>query len=356
MKKSQRTTSLIREEEDFNRKNFQEYLYQHLDWWPDGEIEVYQFTEGYSNLTYLIKCENHEIVMRRPPLGPLPPKAHDMGREYHLLTKLNPVFSYAPKPFLLCEDETVIGSTFYVMEKKNGVVFDDDSEIGKNTTLEERKQISYAFVDTLAELHQIDYKEVGLSDFGYPEGFIKRQVEGWIKRYNRSKTHEIKVFKEISEWFVNNIPKSHYTSIIHNDFKLNNMMFSESDYSKVVGVFDWEMSTIADPFVDLAIALGYWREPNDPEPIKKSLPSLTSLPGFISREEFVNYYAIKTGRDIPSLHFHMAFTYFKIAVVMQQIYYRWFNGQTSDERFETLDYSIESLMNYAHEIITTKSY
>lgn len=346
----------VREGEDFDRQAFQSYMLQNVEWWPNESIEVTQFSVGYSNLTYLIRSGNQEVVMRRPPFGPLPPKAHDMNREYALLSKLNSSFPYVPKTYAFCEDESVMGVPFYVMERKKGIVLDGKFPPGLSVSEEQCKEISYGVVDTLAELHQINYKEVGLENFGRPEGFIERQVHSWIKRYERSQTHEIIHFDKLSKWFIDNIPMSSGAAIIHNDFKLNNLMFSNQDISQVVAVFDWEMATVADPLFDLAIALGYWTEPKDWETVKESLPSLTTSPGFISREEFIHRYSIKTGKEIPPLHFYMAFTYFKIAVVMQQIYFRWFNGQTKDSRFGTLDKSINSLMEYAYEIIMTQKY
>ena len=349
-------TTSVREGEDFDREAIQSYLLKYLDWWPNEPLEVTQFSAGYSNLTYLLRSGDVEVVMRRPPLGPLPPRAHDMKREFSLLDKLYTAFPYVPETYVLCDDESIIGVPFYVMERKNGLVFDGKFPQGFTVTEEKCKKISYAAVDTLVQLHQIDYKEVGLENFGRPEGFVERQVHNWIKRYERSKTHDIPYFEVLGKWFIKNIPSSHNATIIHNDYKLNNMMFSEQNVGKVEAVFDWELATIADPLFDLAAALGYWTQPNDWESVKECLPSLSTSAGFISRDEYIQRYSLKTGQDIPPLHFYMAFTYFKIAVVTQQIYYRWFHGQTNDSRFATLDHSVRSLMEYANEIITTKKF
>ncbi|MFJ7636817.1 phosphotransferase family protein [Peribacillus sp. NPDC097206] len=348
--------SVVREGEDFNREAFHSYMLKHLNWWPNEPLEVTQFSAGYSNLTYLIRCGEAEVVMRRPPLGPLPPKAHDMKREFSLLEKLYPAFPYVPKTYLLCEEESIIGVPFYIMERKEGYVFDAKFPTDFTATDEKSKQISYAAVDTLAQLHQIDYKAIGLENFGRPEGFVERQVNNWLTRFERSKTHDIPYFDKIGKWFTENIPHSLGATVIHNDYKLNNMMFSKQNVGEVVGVFDWELAAIADPLFDLAAALGYWTQTNDWESVKQSLPSLTTSPGFITRDEYIHRYSLKTGQDIPPLHFYMAFTYFKIAVVMQQIYYRWSLGQTKDKRFATLDQSIYSLMQYANEIIETKKF
>ncbi|WP_233269551.1 phosphotransferase family protein [Alteribacillus sp. YIM 98480] len=348
-------TISVRKGEDFDRETFHSFMRQNVSWWPDEQLEVTQFSVGFSNLTYLIHCGDIEVVLRRPPLGPLPPKAHDMEREYTLLQKLYPVFPYIPKPYIFSDDKTVIGAPFYVMEHKKGVVLDKVFPPDLPATEETCKKISHASVDTLAKLHQIDYKKAGFENFGRPEGFIKRQVHGWIKRYQKSKTHEIPEFERLAKWFLNNIPNSKHASIIHNDYKLNNMMFSNEDIGKVEAVFDWEMATVADPLMDLAAALAYWTEPNDSVELKESLPSVTTTPGFISRREFIQRYSLTTGRDIPPIHFHLAFTYFKIAAVQQQIYYRWYNGQTNDSRFGALDQSIQILMKHAFKIIDTQT-
>jgi aminoglycoside phosphotransferase (APT) family kinase protein len=346
----------VREGEDFNRKALHKFMLQNIDWWPKEPIEVAQFSAGYSNLTYLIRCGNIEAVMRRPPLGPLPPRAHDMKREYSLLEKLHPVFPYVPKTYAFCDDESVIGVPFYIMERKKGMVLDGKFPPGMSATNHMCRQISIGAVDTLANLHQIDYQYAGLENFGRPQGFIERQVNNWISRYERSQTHEIPYFDKLAKWFLENIPSSNGVSIIHNDYKLNNMMFSHQDIGRVEAVFDWEMATIADPLFDLAVALAYWTQPDDWDSIKKSLPSITTSPGFFTREEFIHRYSLSTGKDVPPLHFHMAFNYFKIAVVHQQIYYRWINGQTKDSRFGTFDKSINSLMEYAYHIVTTRKY
>jgi aminoglycoside phosphotransferase (APT) family kinase protein len=355
-KKDQDTIS-VREGEDFDRQSFQRYLTHHVGGWSVEEaLKVTQFTTGFSNLTYLIRSGENETVMRRPPFGPLPPKAHDMKREYQLLEKLHPVFPYVPKPYFFCEDESVIGARFYLMERKKGVIIDEDFPLGYKATEKVCKRISYAVVDALAELHQIDYKEVGLSDFGYPKGFLERQVNGWIKRYERSKTDEIDVVDHLSKWLLNHIPDSQEATIIHNDYKLNNMLFSK-DFSRVEAILDWEMATVADPLFDLAGALGYWVEENDSGLLKNAgISSVTTKPGFISRNEFIERYAKKTGRDILSLHFYMTFVYFWLAVVLQQIYFRWKTGQTNDERFSTLNDKVKNLMNYAYEVAETGKY
>ncbi|WP_216829855.1 phosphotransferase family protein [Alkalihalobacterium elongatum] len=339
----------IRKGEDFDQTALKQYLEVVIEGIPTGPLEVKQFPTGVSNLTYLIRCGDWEAVMRRPPSGPLPPKAHDMKRESEFLQRLYPAYQLVPKPYIYCEDKSIIGVPFYVMERKKGIVLNDQFPQGVKVTKELCETISNEVVDALAQLHQVDYKKVELSGFGHPDGFLERQVYGWIKRYERSKTDEVPYFEQLANWFVHHIPKSPDATIIHNDYKLNNMLLSK-DLTQIEAVLDWEIATIADPLFDLAGALGYWMEEDDPETLTNSLPTVTTMPGFIKRSEFIHRYSLKTGRDIPSLHYYLAFTYFKLAVVLQQIFYRWKMGQTSDERFSEFDVRVKNLMIHAYEV------
>ncbi|MCQ6279543.1 phosphotransferase family protein [Bacillus sp. EB600] len=345
----------IRKGEEFNQETLRSFLNEHVDGFPNKPLEVKQYPTGVSNLTYFIRSGEWEAVMRRPPSGPLPPKAHDMKRESDLLTKLHPVFPLVPKPYVYCNDPEVLGEPFYVMERKHGVVLDYKFPAGFTASKELCKEISYAVVDALAQLHSVDYEKADLANFGHPNGFLERQVNGWIHRYIKFKTDEIPYFEPMAKWLVDHIPSSQYASIIHNDYKLNNMLLSK-EFKQIEAILDWEMATIADPFFDLACALGYWMEEEDPDYLKDSLPTVTTLPGFIKRKDFIQRYAVKTGKDIPSLTFYMVFTYFKLAVVLQQIYYRWKVGQTKDERFETFIKKVKNLMYYAYEVSETGNY
>ena len=353
MKKEQAVNTIsIRNGENFNQEALRNYLYEHVEDFPNQELVVEQFPTGVSNLTYLIKSGEWEAVMRRPPSGPLPPKAHDMQRESDLLKNLYPVFPLVPKPYVYCDDKTVIGVPFYVMQRKKGVVLDDHFPPEFTPTLELCQELSYAVVDALAQLHSVDYEKANLAEFGFPHGFLERQVNGWISRYQKYKTDDIPYFEPLAKWYLNNIPTSGGASIIHNDYKLNNMLLSEN-YKGIEAILDWEIATIGDPLFDLAGALGYWLEGSDPDYIKESLPTVTVMPGFINRREFVHRYSLKSGRDVPSLNYYMSFTYFKLAVVLQQIYYRWKEGQTEDVRFAGFITKVKNLMLYAYEISNT---
>lgn len=344
----------VRKGEDFDREKVKAYLIEKLDL-RDEPMEVKQFPSGSSNLTYLVRIGDWEAVLRRPPFGPLPPKAHDMKRESNLLSKLYPEFNLVPKPYVFCEDESIIGAPFYVMERKRGIVLNDAFPNDADATEKMGEDISRAFIDTLVKLHDVDYKKAGLESFGYPEGFLERQVQGWTKRFLRVKTDETPRFDEISKWLVDNIPKSQYVSVIHNDYKLNNMLLTP-DYKEVVAVFDWEMATIADPLFDLGITLGYWVQNDDPEFLKQVLPTVTYLPGFYSRRQLIELYANKTNRDVEDIHYYIVFAYFKLAGILQQIYYRYKMGQTQDERFSSFGERAKNLIQYAADISNKQSY
>lgn len=344
----------VRKGEEFDYAAVKEYLQKHLDI-PNGELKVKQFPAGSSNLTYLLQIEDWEAVLRRPPLGPLPPKAHDMKRESGLLSKLYPEFQVVPKPYLFCEDEEVIGSPFYVMERKTGVVLNDTFPNDGEVTKETKQHISRMFIDTLVQLHEVDYEKAGLTSFGHPEGFLERQVHGWIKRYKKAETDTIDSFDPLAKWLINHIPTSRSVSVIHNDFKLNNILLSK-DYQSVNAVFDWEMSTIADPLFDLGVTLGYWVQQDDPAFMRGVLPTLTYQEGFYTRRELIERYAKKTGKDMSNIHFYIVFGYFKLAGILQQIYYRYVKGQTSDARFAKFKTSVRNLLDYAYYISDKQSY
>ncbi|MFC4024043.1 phosphotransferase family protein [Oceanobacillus longus] len=330
-----------------NWDKMEDYIRSNIDGIPDNEMEISQFTEGYSNLTYMIKMGEWEAVLRRPPFGYTPPKAHDMEREYRILEKIHPVFPLAPKPYIYCEDPAITDKHFYVMEKRNGVVIDEDipSEFAK--TAKTGEQISEAVIKTLIELQRVDVEKNNLSDIGKPEGYLTRQVHGWIKRYEQSNTgDEVKNIEELQKWLINHIPTNDEITVVHNDFKLNNMMFDRNDPGKVVGIFDWELATIGDPLTDLGSTLSYWVENNDPD---LGLKSVVDYEGFYSRREFLEKYTQLSGRDVSDINYYLAFGYYKLAGILQQLYHRWKIGEMKDERFSTLNSGILNLIEMAND-------
>ena len=343
-------TIRVREDEDFDRDAAERYMREHIEGLPEGELEVWQFPSGASNLTYLVKIGDWEGVLRRPPLGPVPPKAHDMERESTLLMKIHEAFTLAPRPYFFTDDESIIGAQFYVMERRKGVIVDDEFPEGVEPTEELCRGMSRMVADTLVELHAVDWREAGLEDLGRPEGFLQRQVKGWIGRYDEAKTEEIEEVGPLTDWLTKDIPESPDPTIVHNDYKLNNLVLNPDDLTEVRAVLDWEMTTIGDPLFDLAVSLSYWVEPDDPQELKEVLPTVTDTPGFITRKEFIDYYAEKSGRDLSRMHWYMVFGYFKLAVILQQIYARWHRGQTKDERFANFNDRVRNLIFHANAL------
>lgn len=343
----------VREGEDFDLDAVERYLREQVEDVPDGELEVSQFPSGASNLTYLLKVGEWEGVLRRPPLGPVPPKAHDMGRESGILSKLNAVYPLAPRPYFFCEDESVIGAPFYVMERRTGVVLDESFPEGVEPDGELCRGISRTAIDTLVELHAVDVKQAGLGDLGKPEGFLRRQTEGWISRYEKSKTEEIKEVEPLTDWLASDVPESPPPAIIHNDYKLNNLVLDPEELTEVRAVLDWEMATVGDPLFDLAVSLSYWIEPDDPDELKAVMPTVTATPGFMTRKQLIDRYAEESGRDLSEMHWYVVFGYFKLAGILQQIYARWKNGQTTDERFATFGERVRTLILHAENLSRT---
>jgi aminoglycoside phosphotransferase (APT) family kinase protein len=328
----------VRDEEAFDYNAVESYLGQKLRDIPNERMSVRQFPSGASNLTYLLQYgSSWEAVLRRPPFGPVAPTAHDMKREFTILSKLYPVFPLAPRPFFFCDDASVIGAPFYLMERRRGIVLNDRIPSSLEFNNELARNISELCVITLVKLHSVDWKAAGFGEMSHPDGFLERQVRGWSERYERSKTESVPEMEKLMAWFPKNIPqfRADQATVIHNDYKLNNVML-DNRLRDVVAVFDWEMATIGDPIFDLAVTMSYWFEKNDPKDLQEGLRTVTILPGFYSRNEFIDRYARLSGREIKNIDFYLAFAYFKLAVINQQIYFRWKKGQTRDPRFASL--------------------
>lgn len=355
-------TAPIRAGEELNLETLEAYLRLHLAELLPGapldqaSIEIEQFPGGHSNLTYLVRLGGHEFVLRRPPFGPVAPTAHDMPREYRLLAAVHPLFALAPRPYLLCEDQSIIGVPFYLMERRRGLVIRRDipEEIGED--LELRRRVSYGMIDTLAALHSVDIYSSGLVNIGKPVGFVTRQLKGWTERWQRSKTSELPELDAVVQWLAAGIPAEpdpdagRPATLVHNDFKLDNTMLDPKDPSRVVAVLDWEMCTVGDPLIDVGIFLCYWAMKDDPEARRESISPVTTEPGWITRQEVIERYAEKTGRDLAGIAFYETFALFKTAVVLQQIYYRFVKGQTQDERFKNFDRRVSGLARAAYDL------
>lgn len=334
--------SSVRRGQEIDAARLTAYLKQHL---PDlswtGELTIRQFRGGYSNLTYLLQIDQQDMVMRRPPFGANIKTAHDMGREYRVLSGLHPVYPKAPRPLLYCADDSVIGAPFYIMARVSGVILRPPMPAA--ITSDQTRAICNALVDSLAELHAVDVQAAGLADLGKPEGYTRRQVEGWIKRYQDARTEDLPGVEKAITWLAENVPNETTlppAALIHNDFKHDNLVLDPAQPDHVLAVLDWEMSTIGNPWMDLGTTLAYWTEPGDPEALVNF--SVTFAPGTPTREQIAARYAERTGREIPNLLFYFVFGVFKVTGIIQQIYARYLRGTTQDERFAGLIYLLRA--------------
>lgn len=312
-------------------------------------IALQQFPSGHSNLTYSVMLGAREVVLRRPPFGTKVKSAHDMGREFRVLSKLHNAYPLAPAVLLYCDDESVIGAPFYLMERMRGVILRRDPPPGFPFSAVTAHQLSEAFVDNLARLHALDYTAIGLADIGKPEGYLQRQVSGWIERYAGSKTHDFPEVEPVATWMRQHMPPAAAATLLHNDYKYDNTVLNPEKPTEIIGVLDWEMSTIGDPLTDLGTALAYWIDPNDPEELQQLRWGPTTQDGSLSRAGLVARYAKTTGRDVSHMPFYLAFARFKVAVIVQQIYYRYHHGLTRDERFAQMPEVVKALLRVSLE-------
>jgi len=321
----------------------------------EGPLTIEQFPSGFSNLTYLLRAGDRELVLRRPPLGARIKTAHDMGREYRILSHLHPVYKKVPRPILFCDDEEILGAPFYVMERVTGIILRAQQPPGIELTPETMKGLSETFVENLAEIHEVDCEVAGLGDLGSPQGYVKRQIEGWTKRYYNARTDDVPAIEQLADWLLQHLPAdSQRAALIHNDYKYDNLVLSPEDLRSVVAVLDWEMATIGDPLMDFGTSLGYWVEKTDSEEWQRYGFGLTSLPGSFTRTELLDHYSRRTGRRIDDPVFYFAYGLLKIAVIVQQIYFRYQKRLTRDPRFAQLGELVKACGNLARRAIEYK--
>ena len=314
--------------------------------------DVNQFPSGYSNLTYLLTSGSKEYILRKPPFGAESLKGgHDMLREFTVLKNLKSQFDLVPEVYQFCEDKSIIGSTFYLMERVKGNIIrpnlSEENSPGKKII----REISKQMINTLSTLHNVDIKAANLTDLGKINGYNQRQVDGWIKRYYHSKTSTIDNMEFVAKWLKNNIPMESKASIIHNDFKYDNIVLSKENFSRINAILDWEMATVGDPLMDLGTSLGYWVDNDDLPELKLFQLSATTLQGNPTREEFLHEYTLKSNTKIDNPIFYYVFGLFKIAVIAQQIFFRYKKGYTKDKRFKLLELAVISLSVMAKQSI-----
>lgn len=301
-------------------------------------LTIEQFPAGHSNLTYLLRTAGGEFVLRRPPLGPVAPKAHDMVREARLLETVHPHFPPAPRVVAICDDPSVIGAPFFLMERRHGVVVRRGMPSEFQGLPDAADRISQALVDGLADLHRIGVQATGLVSLGRPEGFLERQVTGWTDRWYRAQTTPLPAMDRVIAWLASHRPESTRTTVVHNDYKLDNVMLAADDPGRLVAVLDWEMATIGDPMVDLGLTLTYWSLPE-----ARVVAGMSDRDGWWPREKMLERYAERTGAGLEALPWHEVLGIFKLAVIVQQIYARYLKGQTSDPRFREMGRMVEAL-------------
>jgi len=343
-------TAPVRSGEELNVAALTEWLQGRIDGTERG-IAVEQFPNGHSNLTYLLRIDKREYVLRRGPLGPVAPKAHDMAREFRVLQMVHQHFPEAPAAFHVCEDPSVIGAVFFIMERRHGFILRDRVPPQLASTPNYPQRISEALVDCLVRMHAIDVSKTGLIALGKPEGFLERQVQGWADRWNRARTDDQPRMDDVIRWLGDRIPASPAPTLVHNDYKLDNVMIgTDSDDIKIEAVLDWEMTTIGDPFADVGLSLCYWAWASAPQIRAHGAPAITSQPGWYTRDQFVRWYQERSGRELANIGYYEVLGIFKLAVILQQIYYRFRRGQTHDSRFQNFGESVRGLANVASSL------
>jgi aminoglycoside phosphotransferase (APT) family kinase protein len=316
-----------------------------------GEPEVLQFTSGASNLTYLLTYPDRDLILRRPPAGQKAASAHDMRREFTIQARVRPVFPYVPEMVAFCDDPSVIGSEFYVMERLEGLILGKDLPAGTELGEADAGRLCAGVLDRLVELHAVDPDAAGLGDLGKGRGYVGRQVAGWSDRYRRARTDDVGDYESVIAWLEAHQPEDVGTCVIHNDFRLDNLVLG--DELDVRGVLDWEMATLGDPLMDLGGALAYWVQADDDEFFSQFRRQPTHLPGMFTRAEVVDYYTARTGLSVTPEEwtFYEVFGLFRLAVIAQQIYYRYHHGQTTDERFAVFQYAVQYLESRCQGLI-----
>jgi aminoglycoside phosphotransferase (APT) family kinase protein len=324
-------TAPIRPEERFDEERVAAWLRDNVpDLVGDAPIEFDQFPGGAANLTYRATAGDTELVLRRAPLGPVAKGAHDMAREHRVLSRLWKAYEFAPRAYAYCDAPEVMGKPFFVMERRTGWVIRSKWPPGFGDDDEVRRRLAVNLVEALADLHLVDPHEVGLGDLGRPEGFVARQIAGWAKRWQAARTRDVAAMDQALARLEAGVPEPQSASILHNDYKLDNTMVSAT--GEIVAVFDWDMSTLGDPLVDVGTLLAYWADPDAPTYPVFGERAVTLAP-YLAKEDVVGLYAARTGFDVSLIRWYEGLALYRIAVIIEQIYARYVAGQTTDDRF-----------------------
>ncbi|MCP4438283.1 MAG: phosphotransferase family protein [Aureispira sp.] len=344
----------VRKGEEIDADVISNYLRQHI---PnlEGTANIKQFKGGASNLTYQLDFGQESYILRRPPIGTKAKSAHNMEREHDIMNRLKPHYPTVPKMLLHCADESIIGSEFYVMEKLRGFI--PRASLPKELELSKPQVQPFckAAVDKLIELHKIDYKEAGFESYYRGEGYVERQVKGWSKRYKKAQTPDVPDYEFVMDWLHKEMPKDIRTCIIHNDFRFDNLVYDADDLSNVIGVLDWELATVGDPLMDLGSSMAYWIEAKDPKCLQLMRPQPTNLDGMMTRDELAEYYLKEMGFGAVNMKYYYVFGIFRLAVIAQQIYYRFYHKQTTNKKFVFFGVAVQMLERYCQRLIKSKS-
>jgi len=340
----------VREGEEIDAARVATFLKEKLTG-LEGEMSVLQFPNGASNLTYLLVFDDRELVLRRPPHGTKAKSAHDMSREYRVQSGLKKGYPHVPDVLLYTDDESIIGSEFYITERVVGNLVLRDFPPEWGFSAEDGRKFCLSFVDRLIELHQVDYHAIGLENLGKPEGYATRQILGWNKRYVNARTDDAPDCEVVRNWLEERIPSESGACIIHGDFRIDNLIVDAQDPFNIIAVLDWEMATLGDPLMDLGNALAYWIQADDPAGLLSLRRQPSNAAGMLTRAEIAAYYAERTGAEIGDFDFYLVYGVFRLVVILQQIYYRYYHGQTKDERFAVMIEDVRELERWCLEII-----
>jgi len=318
-----------------------------------NKFRIAQFSGGASNITYQISNGIKSIILRRPPSGTKAKSAHDMVREFNVLDRIKSYYSLSPKPILLCEDESVIGEKFFIMEKVDGLGI--DKNLPCEMTIEQQKTLCQNFIKGILELHQIDIDLPEIASLGKPEGYAERQLQGWYERFNKAKTEDVLSCDNLYQWLESNLPlNSGLKALIHNDYKFDNLVLDKEEPEKIIGLLDWEMATLGDPLLDLGCSLAYWVQADDPQALHAIRMMPTHLEGMMTRQQLFDSYCQQSGLKNVTLTPYYVFGLFRLAVIAQQIYYRFYHGQTDNPKFKNFGQLVNILIGFAEQQIKNK--
>lgn len=341
----------VRPEDQLNNAAVAAFVKQHF---PDvaGTMQVRQFKGGASNLTYQLDFDNASFILRTSPAGTKAKSAHDMGREYRIMQQLKPVFTTVPDMIAFCKDENVIGREFYIMQKLEGIIPRANLPKGLQLSASEVHTLCTNVIDKLVELHKVNYTQAGLQDLGKGAGYVQRQISGWCDRYEKARTPNVPSCTKVMAWLKSHMPQDVATCIIHGDFRFDNVVLASDEPTRVIGVLDWEMATLGDPLMDLGNSLAYWVEATDPLPLRLTRRQPTHLKGMMTRQEVVDYYCHQMGFGKIDFTFYRIYGLFRLAVIVQQIYYRYYHRQTTNEQFKNFHLLVKYLNLYCEELLT----